>query len=442
MSDQPSQVKNVILIVVFGIVAVMILVVFMRSFLSRGPSSPQSDNNVIIPIEEESETVGTNAIPGLSSNEAYKKGYELSQSRDFDAAAEAFTQASEDAVNLNEKILSEYMLASSLRNSGNTIEAIRNYKKIVANPEYQNNGYRVRANAVNKMVSIYAGSPSPEIFNEIFFGEPQIFNNVVAPVDATPNQIDASLLNLHTFAFGVYPVAESSIKMANALFNNNIDLYLKFFNACRTVSVIEINGCAPDVDTLLTAEEKILFFEIDRAFTQHMSDADADLLRLRDTETKGTIARMGYQRSRVLHKAMYLGLVTLSDVEKAMQQAIVDAEASGNKEPIVTSRIEYAVFLSLLEPDIAEVERIAELLRPIYDPEGEFFYLRDWYVNRLTTAYVALQDDEYSIRHEMEMRGPIAISKVEPGYKEFLVTVAGWDFEGVSVSRIMAPRTE
>jgi len=454
MNSTYLKAKNSILVVIFSVLLILIgYIVF--NFLNSENENKQSDTldtldtldtqrteGVVNP--QEHVLVGTNSLPGLSKNDAYKNGYAAMQAGDYEAAIEYFREASSIAVSVNEKMLSEYMLASSLRftrEAPNVLESIRRYKLLIGNPEYKNSGFRIKSDAVNKLVSMYVSTPSPENFNEIFFGEPQIFRNIVADVDAKPNQIDSSMLNLLKFSSDILPTAESELKIANALFNHNKDLYLKFFTACKKVVNLEENGCQPDIDALLTSDEKELFYEIEREFKQRRAAADTDIEFLRTVQTKGTIARLGSIRSRVFHKAMYLGFTTPSEVQDALEQAVIDTEFADGGEEIVTARFEKAIFLSLLRPNptAEQVEEIAQLIKPLYEPSGTLSHLKPWYLGTLTTAYRELSGEEYSIQHEMAMRGPLAIAKVEPEFKNFLVEEVGWDFEGIAISRIMNP---
>ena len=344
-------------------------------------------------------------------------------------------------INTERDAFSDYNRANALFEQERNLEAIRGFKAVIAEPAYER-AYRIRANAVNKLVSIYNNEPTDEVFNEIFTGEPAIFVEALAAPDVEPNQIDVSLINLHRAAIDIYPTAEALILVANSFFNHNTELYLKLFNACQEMEDVAVNGCQHDLDTFLTADERVLFDEIESEFEAYMEAAEQDIERLDKIRSWSELAWIDINRVRVLHKSMYFGFTSPDEVEDAVNKMILDSQRSGNRFALATTRIEAAIFYTLLwrTPDAEQLGVIENFLSALYDG-GELEEQQSWYVERLISMYSEVEDGKYSIRQEMAMRGTLAVAGVSEEFKNFLITKAGWDFDGVAIQRIMSNAT-
>lgn len=329
-----------------------------------------------------------------------------------------------------------------------TLTSTRELKNFIAqndprtNPDVEIGNFDI-FEAVIRISTNYDKLPTETHFQEIFYGEPDIFSSAVAPVDAAPSQAEASILNLYQFAIDEFGGgAEFELNYANDLINNNPDLYMPLAEYCRETVKFELGFdelCEPPVEEMFNAEQQQRYREIFAETEERLANAEPYLEVMREQEMWMDLARIYNKRTRLMHKASYFGVVSLEDTYQSALDTVEFANNAGTLHEQVNAHFEIALFVSLARPYFEDPDAIiVENMSLIYDPGGPLYEGTVRLADKARGTYLALESGNYTERHHMTMLGLTSLAKGDPAFKDFLAYAADFDYE----SEVLRPYFE
>lgn len=320
-----------------------------------------------------------------------------------------------------------------------TFASTQEIKKFIAandprtNPDVEMGNFEI-FKAVLRLNSNYDKLPTEEHFQEIFYGEPDLFSSAVAPVDAEPSQAEASLVNLYQFAIDNFGGgAEFELNYANDLINNNPDIYMPLAEYCRetvkdTLGFDEL--CEPPVEEMFTPEQQQRYRQIFAVTEERIANAEPYLEALIEEARWLDLARIYNKRTRLLHKASYFGVVTLEETYQSALDTVEFANNAGRAHEQVNAYFEIALFVSLTRPYFEDPDAIiVENMSLIYEPGAPLYEGTNLLADKARATYMAIESGDYTQRHHMTMLGLTSLAKGDPAFKDFLAYAADFDYE-------------
>lgn len=379
--------------------------------------------------------VGASAFPELQENSAYVEAQRMAEAelekdpeeRDYTAVVAKYLEAAEAATSPNEEAQARFM-AALYKKFTDPIGAIRDLRALAENANVTSSV--LRAAAVEHMGLTYFQFPTTGVFNEIFAGEYRI---LLAAPDAKPTQVDASITNLFEFGTAIHPLASLELELANAKVNANVPLTQKLVSYCQNVDVIQNDICVPNIQEVLTAEERVQYVEIGQYVQRKLASAERDIENRRDAENLAILARTLANYAKVKNKVVLYGVTTPEEVEEAFEEAIAFSQEHGFIDIEAITTLNYAVFIRLWwwsDWDTKQ-EKMYELLARFYEEDR---FAKSNIAESLAESYQA-ELFGHSITHAMAIRGPVRLAEVDPRFRQYLIEEANWDFEGAPVQR-------
>lgn len=314
------------------------------------------------------------------------------------------------------------------------LQAVRELKEFIkAHPE----GGPEVATAFTRLHKEYYRFPSQAHFDEIFYGEPDLFSHLVAEPDAKPSQLDVSFLNLWKFSAENYNLnAEAEINIANEMINLQPEIYKILSEYCSDLSIGVTETCNPPVEKLLSADQIETFNQLVVDVKNHLDNVDVAVPALLAAGDLETLTRVYVKRTRVMHKMRLFGLTTPGEIMASAIKTTTYAEKAGNVEKQIDAQIDYALVVTqLLYGTEGYQDTVASILEAIYHPDGKLNSKVGWYSRKLARSYELVASGQHTQGNHMDLLGTTQLALVDPGFKRFLELNVGFDFD----SPVMQP---
>jgi len=325
MDNNNHIVKQILLVCIVIIFCIVAVVAFFYIQNQSVNTSPSVTNDV-----EENMSFYNNL---LKKNTNFESAEQLFSARKYTESITEYTRALESTTDIKEEGQIKYKLALAHEYNNQPIEAIVNYKEVVANESYAR---QLRAYAVQRMIGMLYSYNTQEVRDEIYKGEP--YESFIVE--------RRSLTDKKLVEYGslIQPLGVLELRLAGWY----VDDYIRLSSLNSTDAVVQ-----NEIQSLKSLiQQKII-------------NADAYIVAIsNDPQQRNYLPEVLRRKAMILGDLYIAGDSDFSDPEEAFRKAIQASIISVGDE--ATTKFRYAVFLGKMYGE-ERSDEIKALLSDFYE---------------------------------------------------------------------------